>query len=778
MSEMIIYSADRAVGNPTNVLYPIQHVVGDATSLAEAVAHDYVGAEFRDSRRKTENYIKSNCIILDCDNDHSDNPSEWVAPDDVAEAFPGVEFAVHYSTHHNLDKGDKSARPRFHVFFPTAPITDADEYAALKRRINQAFPYFDANALDAARCFAGTANPLVEWHDGTMTVTEFLDGLNAGPTSANPSGPALASGAPGPSPSTSLTVIPRGERNATLSGFAGRILVRLGDTPEAREAFDDKVALCDPPLPTAEVESIWRSALTFYGKVQAQPGYVPPSSYSTAAPAKVSYRPADATDVGQAKALADRYGDVLRYTVEMGYMAYHDGRWEANETQAHAYAQDLTKRQMQESADIIKEESAKSRPDKGVMESATNYLAYAMRRRSSSAISACLTEATPMLAVPLNRFDADPYLLNTPNGTIDLRNGLAGLREHRPEDYITQMTAVSPGVDGMDLWLEFLDTTFCGDADLIRYVQLEMGQMLVGMVFQECLIIAYGSGRNGKSTLFNAVARVMGTYSGKVSATILTAGARHSNVEQEKASVRGKRLAIASEMTEGARLDDGTLKQLCSTDPIQARMLYKEPFKFTPSHTSVLYTNHLPRVSSLDDGTWGRLVVIPFNARIEGDSDIKNYGEYLFNHAGGAILTWLVEGAKDAIDAEFRFDQPAAVVSAIEAYRDTNDWLSHFLSECCVVGGADDTVSTLELYKTYRNRCIDTEEYVRRPPDFYSAIEGAGFKRRTVKRKQYFVGLRLRTDADDAEDDAPVSDQPDSTASMTRGDDEFPDFLM
>lgn len=783
---MIIYSADHEVGDPTNVLYPNQHVVDDATSLAEAVAHDYVGVEFRDNRRKTENYIKSNCIIMDCDNDHSDDPSEWVNPDDVAEAFPGVTFGVHYSKHHNLQKGNKPARPRGHYIFPCAEITDAVEYSVTKRRVYQHFPYFDANALDSARFFAGTTDPHVEWHDGTMTVTEFLNGLNAEPTFADPSGPVPASGASGSPYSASLTVIPQGERNVTLSRFAGRVLTRLGDTPEAREAFNVKVALCDPPLPSTEVETIWQSALNFLAKVQSQPGYVPPNNYNTTVASPVSYRPADATDVGQARVLADRYGDVLCYTKEMGYVAYRDGRWDADETQARTYAQDLTMRQMQESADIIKSESANGKPDHAVLESAKNYLAYAMRRRSSSAISACLTEAKPMLAVSLDRFDADPYLLNTPSGTIDLRNGLAGLREHHSNDYLTQMTAVSPGDDGMDHWLAFLDTTFCGDADLIRYVQLQMGQMLVGKVFQECLIIAYGSGRNGKSTLFNAIARVMGTYSGKVSATILTAGAKHSNVLQEMASVRGKRLVIASEMTEGARLDDGTLKQLCATDALQARYLYKEPFSFIPSHTLVLYTNHLPRVSSLDDGTWRRLVVVPFNARIEGDSDIKNYAEFLVDHAGGAILTWLVEGAKDAIDAEYRIDKPLAVTGAIEAYRDSNDWLANFLLDACITGNSDDCIiSTLELYRTYRNHCIDNEEYIRKPADFYVAVEGAGFKRKTVKRRQYFVGLRLRTDADDNDDGQnDVSAARDDSTAQTNAaipptrDDDFPDFLM
>ena len=107
-------------------------------------------------------------------------------------------------------------------------------------------------------------------------------------------------------------------------------------------------------------------------------------------------------------------------------------------------------------------------------------------------------------------------------------------------------------------------------------------------------------------------------------------------------------------MQEGARLNDSTVKQLCSTDDVFAEKKYKDPFSFKPCHTLVLYTNHLPRVSASDDGIWRRLIVIPFNAKITGSSDIKNYSEYLYDNAGGSILAWVIEGAKKVIESDCR----------------------------------------------------------------------------------------------------------------------------
>ena len=101
-----------------------------------------------------------------------------------------------------------------------------------------------------------------------------------------------------------------------------------------------------------------------------------------------------------------------------------------------------------------------------------------------------------------------------------------------------------------------------------------------------------------------------------------------NNNKFEIAEARGKRLIIASELEEGMRLNTAKVKQLCSTDPISAEKKYKDPFSYVPTHTLVLYTNHLPRVGARDKGTWRRLVVIPFTANIEGKADKKNYADY------------------------------------------------------------------------------------------------------------------------------------------------------
>lgn len=736
---------------PENCTYPHKVEVTGKDSLIEAVKHDYVCAEYQGNYRSNDNFIGSDCLPVDCDNDHSDNPEEWVYPSDVSTAFPSVAFAVHYSRNHMKTKGGKAARPKFHVFFAIDRVTEPGQYSEMKKLVNTIFPYFDTKALDAARFFFGTKEPEVEIFDGPMTLTTFLadDDFDAN----------MDSGSYGD------IVIPEGSRNATLSHYAGRILKRFGNTDEAHKHFAEVAACCQPPLEQSELDSIWRSAQRFYGKVAAQEGYIPPEQYNQ----DLQLKPSDYSDVGQATVLAREYEGKLRYSPSTDFLVYNGRFWEESKPKAQAVAQELTTRQLEEAETEIKKATdemmkngawellASMGPKKAAMafsseqarsfqkyENATTYRNYAIKRRDSKYITAALKEAHPMVEIDQRQLDADEFLLNTPSATYDLRICLPSAHEHTPADFITKQTTVDPSDEGMDIWQDALETFFCGDNELIDYVQEIAGLSAIGKVYVEGLIIAYGEGRNGKSTFWNTLSRVLGTYSGNMSADTLTVGCKR-NVKPELAEAKGKRIIIAAELEEGMRLNTSNVKQLCSTDEIYAEKKYKDPFSFVPSHTLVLYTNHLPKVGAIDAGTWRRLIVIPFNAKIEGSSDIKNYADYLFNKAGGAILKWIMTGAKRVIEKDYHIVKPAVVEAAIQKYKDNNDWLSQFLDECCETDSFYSAKSG-DVYNAYRSYCMQVGDYIRSTTDFYTALECAGFERKRSKSARLLFGLQLKSD--------------------------------
>lgn len=747
----LILQTANVVCDAKNCLYPTRAEIGNATELREAIKFDHVCAEYKGNYRSINNFIKSNVVVMDCDNDHSDNPDDWITPEMIDEMMPDVSYAISFSRNHMKEKDGKTARPKFHVYFEIEVTEDAKYYADLKSGIKKAYPFFDGNALDAARFIFGSDAGECIWHEGWQTIDELVGAdVSIEEEAEEPmhSGPIL-----------------EGSRNNTMSRFASRVLKKYGVTDKAREAFEIHAKRCDPPLEEEELNTIWNSAVKFYKKtIVTQEGYVAPDEYNAEFG---SIKPDDYSDMGEARALVEEYKGELLYTDATEFLSYDGVCWRENRQKAVGAVEEFLDMQLVDSKGQFNE-CSQALIDAGIpakvvraggkaleklitpeLEDAYKaylaskaYYAFVMKYRNYKNIVNTQSAAKPMVAADINMFDAQENFLNTPDATYDLEKGMAGARPHRSSDLLTKITNCAPGDEGKQLWDDALNLFFCGDQDLIDYVQETVGLAAIGKVYVEALIIAYGEGRNGKSTFWNTISRVMGTYSGAMSADALTAGCRR-NVKPEIAELKGKRLVIAAELEEGMRLSTSILKQLCSTDQIRGEKKFKDPFDFIPSHTVVLYTNHLPKVGASDDGTWRRLIVIPFHAKIEGSSDIKNYADYLYEHAGSAVMSWIIEGARKVIAHEYKIKPPKVVADAIAEYRGMNDWLSQFMEDCCDIKDSLEQKSG-ELYQEYRAYCLRTGEYARNNADFTAALEKRGFMRKKKKSGMWVQGLQLK----------------------------------
>lgn len=731
-------------GNQKNCLYPNKRVVTSVDELKEAVKVDHVCAEYENNYRSADNFLKSDVIVMDCDNDHSENPAEWITPEVLEELMPDVSYAIAPSRNNMLPKDGKTARPKFHVYFSIDVVADADTYANLKKAIYAQFPFFDDNALDAARFIYGAEAGEVIWHEGWLSVLDVLEDFDVDFDEAM----------------SNHSVIPAGRRNKTLSHFAGRVLKRYGIGDKAHELFLEEAEKCETAIEEDELTTIWNSAVKFAKKVQDQEGYVAPEDFNKDF---ASLKPTDYSDIGQAKVLAREYDAELCFTEATDYLRYDGEKWVESKQKAVGAMEEFLDEQLADAEAQVAstlESCIKSGLEKaavitgkslgelnqeqqivyGLYTAATIYKKFVLKRRDMKYVMAALQAAKPMLQHSVSELDKDEFLLNTPGATIDLKTGESRLPE--AADFITKQTNSRPGEEGKDIWQQALRTFFCNDSELIEYVQQIVGLAAIGKVYLEAIIIAYGEGRNGKSTFWNTISRVLGTYSGSLSADTLTVGCRR-NVKPEMAELKGKRLIIAAELEEGMRLNTSIIKQLCSTDEITAEKKYKDPFRFTPSHTLVLYTNHLPRVGANDAGTWRRLIVIPFDAKIEGSSDMKNYADHLFNEAGPYILSWIVEGAMKAIRKNFHLSPPECVRKAIDTYRENNDWMANFLEDCCEIG-PDYNQKSGDFYQEYRNYCARNGEYTRSTTDFYAAVELAGFTRKKIKIGSFIYGVRVK----------------------------------
>ena len=199
---------------------------------------------------------------------------------------------------------------------------------------------------------------------------------------------------------------------------------------------------------------------------------------------------------------------------------------------------------------------------------------------------------------------------------------------------------------------------------------------------------------------------------------------------------------IAGELEEGRRLSVATVKKVCSTDRITVEEKYRQPETIDPSHTLLLFSNHLPRVGSTDPGTWRRLIVVPFRATIPTKGSRSNYGDILAREAGPSILAWAIEGAVNFAHNGYQLQIPNVVEEVTEAYRGQEDWLSCFISECCL-RETDARIGAAELYQAYRAWAERSGDYVRRLSDFNTAMEATGFQKVTPKNRKTWLGLSL-----------------------------------
>lgn len=466
-------------------------------------------------------------------------------------------------------------------------------------------------------------------------------------------------------------------------------------------------------------------------------------------------RPPDFSDAGNAEVFTQAHKGNLIFTDALGWLCWNGTVWERGDHKAESLAMEFTGKMLEEAkreyaaalhnqADVkaqAAEGTATKQDVAGARESvrtASDYLAHAKQSRSAFRLKAMLTLAKPALVIGVDKLDGNPADLNTPAGIIDLNTG--AIRPHDKNAYCSKITSAAPGSAGAAMWMDFLETITGGDSSLIGFLQLVAGMALHGKVYHEGLILAYGSGRNGKSTYFNGLLAVLGDYAGTIDVSVLTTD--RQNRGAALATLRGKRLVVAGELEEGKRLSVATVKQICSTDKITIEEKYKQPETVTPTHSLVLYTNFLPRVGSMDNGTWRRLQVVPFNAKIPEKSAIANFGDTLVKEAGPAILAWAIQGAVNFARNGYKLDIPAAVEDVTDEYRKRENWLDNFIEECCV-REPDARAGAAELYGTYKEWSAQNGDYTRRLNDFNTAMEAAGYIKISPKNRKTWVGIRV-----------------------------------
>lgn len=435
------------------------------------------------------------------------------------------------------------------------------------------------------------------------------------------------------------------------------------------------------------------------------------------------------TDIGYAHRFVNVHGHRVRYVATWGQWLVWDGRrWAPDNTgRAKLWMKAVARNVTIDTYDIA-DEKERERQFKD-----------AKRGESNSAVNGSLQLAAvdELVVVDHEDLDADPWLLNCHNGTVDLRTG--ELRPHDPADLLTKLagTNYEPAAHGAEFTRFF--ERIQPDADMRSYLARLLGHTLVGELIEHVLPIFYGDGANGKSTLLDVILDALGDYAGMAAPGLLTAKSFDAH-PTEIADLFGLRLARLDETDDGRRLAEGTVKRLTGDRRQKARRMRENFWEFDVSHTFVMLTNHKPLVVGSDEGIWRRLRLIPFSVVIPESERDEKLPERLGKELD-AVLAWLVAGCASWQEPE-GFAEPETVLEATAEYRAESDALGRFVDECCDQH-PNWKIQSSTLFKAWTRWCNTEGIEPGTNKAFSTSLQNRGFDTTKIRGRMTWSGIAL-----------------------------------
>lgn len=486
--------------------------------------------------------------------------------------------------------------------------------------------------------------------------------------------------------------IAEGSRNTTLTSIAGSMRRRgLSEDAMSAALAAENAARCVPPLTDTEVAGIARSVGRYRPADEAS---------GEAGPAWTESRIAEQVVVD--------HGADIRFCGPWGkWLVWNGCRWLVDVSGEIARLVKSTIRRLHIEA-LGNEDRAK------VFRSA--------ERRATRDNVQILASREAGVQITPEILDADSWLLNCRNGTIDLRSG--ELHAHRREDQLTKLAPVDydPSAKA-PIWDEFISRIFDGNNGVADFVQRAVGYSLSGDVSEQVIFMAWGTGANGKSTLLETLAAMLGDYAMPGADDLLLA-ARNQRHPTEVADLFGRRIVVCQETQAGGRFDEARVKRLTGGDRVKARRMREDFWEFPPTHKLWMGTNHRPQIRGTDLAIWRRIRLIPFTVTIPSSERDRKLPLKLRSELP-AILAWAVRGCQAWQRSGLA--PPAEVIAATNAYRHAEDRFASFLAECCVTG-EQHRVEFARLYLAFREWAERNREFVMSATAFGCALMERGFE--------------------------------------------------
>lgn len=349
-----------------------------------------------------------------------------------------------------------------------------------------------------------------------------------------------------------------------------------------------------------------------------------------------------------------------------------------------------------------------------------------------------LARADRRHAATTDEWDADPWLLNTPGGVVDLKTGRT--RSNDRADRMTKITTATPRGE-CPQWRSFLSDVTGGDQNLQDYLQRMVGYALTGSTREHALFFLYGTGANGKSVFVNTLADILGDYAtnAPMDTFMETRTDRHPT---DMAGLRGARFVAAIETEQGKRWAESKLKNLTGGDKIAARFMRQDFFEFFPQFKLFVAGNHKPAIRNIDEAMKRRLHLIPFTITVPPEKRDKHLQQKLLAERDG-ILAWALEGCL-AWQRLGRLDPPQLVLDATDEYFEAEDALGRWMDERCLRVGTAKSL-TAELFTDWKQWAEAAGEFVGSQKRFADLLLTRGLEKwRNGMGLRGFQGIGLK----------------------------------
>jgi putative DNA primase/helicase len=349
-----------------------------------------------------------------------------------------------------------------------------------------------------------------------------------------------------------------------------------------------------------------------------------------------------------------------------------------------------------------------------------------------------IAQTDDRIAVETSDWPDNVNLIQFNNGLYDIE--AKAFRDGTPEDMIRQSVGYKYDADAIcPIWEKVLLEMMDENSEMVRYIQTAIGYSLTGKTTEQCLFFLTGEGANGKSVFLNMLLLLMGSYALNTPFSAFEAKKRSGN-SNDLARLIGSRIVTSSESSESGRINEERIKAMTGSDPITARLLYKEHVTFNPSFKIWAAVNTLPEISGTDNGIWRRIRVIPFNVSFLGRED-PYLSQKLRNELPG-IMNWAIEGAIEWM--QHGLTEPQLVVDAVKEYRTDSNIVMTFLDSAIHLDLAERVQSSV-LFREYTSYCNGAGFFAVNQTKFGREMRSLGYKSAKFSGSIWYLGISLKS---------------------------------